>query len=105
MFADVVSVLFAAADIAKAVQAAKFVGGIKTVLAKFRPRPLTATEGVKGMVIEATEGANTIQIFRDAGDGKPMGVHTQQDFDALQQSIADEGLPKALCVVTQASRR
>ena len=84
MFADVVSLLFAAADVAKAIQASKFVGGIKKVLVKFKPRPLTAGEGIKGMVIEVTEGPNTIQIFRDAGDGKPMGLYTQRDFDALQ---------------------
>ena len=104
VYADVVSLLFAVADIAKVAEAAKFVGGIKTLLAKFIPRSLKAGEGVGGIVLEATEGSSTVQIFRDAGDGKPMGLYRQEDFDALQQSIHDEGLSKALCVVTQISR-
>ena len=104
MFADVVTLLSAAADIVKVAQAAKFVGGVKAILAKFRPRPLRASEGVKGIVLEAIENKNTVQLFRDAGDGKPMGVYTDEDFNGLHQSIADEGLSKTLRLVTQVSR-
>ena len=100
MFADVVTLLSAAADIAKAAQAAKFVGGVKAILAKFRPRTMKAGEGIGGILLEATEGENTVQIFRDAGDGKPMGLYTQEDVDALQHSIADEGLSETLRGVT-----
>ena len=104
MYADVVTLFFAAADIVKAAKAAKFVGGVKAILAKFRPQSIEAGKGIKGIMLEATEGSNTVQIFRDVGDGKPMGLYTQRDVDALQESITDEGLSETLRGVTCGSR-
>lgn len=104
MYADVVTLFFAAADIVKAAKAAKFVGGVKAILAKFKPKTIEASKGIKGIMLEATEGSNTVQIFRDVGDGKPMGLYTQRDVDALQESITDEGLSEILRGATCGSR-
>lgn len=101
VFAEIVSILITAADVLKAAQAAKFVGGVKALLAKFSPRSLTVAEGVNGMVLEATNGPNTVRLFREVGDGKPMGLYTQEDFAAFQQSIGEEGSSKMPPVVTQ----
>ena len=87
VFAEIVSLLVTAADLVKAAKAAKSVGGVKAILAKFTPRSLTVAEGVNGMVLEATNGPNTVQLFREVGDGKPMGLYTQEDFAAFQQPI------------------
>lgn len=101
VFAEIVSLLVTAVDIFKVAEVAKFVGGVKAILAKFIPRSITAAEGVNGMVLGATNGPNTVRLFRDVGDGEPMGLYTQEDFAAFQQPVGGEGSSKTPRVVTQ----
>lgn len=87
IFADVVSLLSLAKDV---VQAARAVGAIDAVLAKFTKATATIGEG-KGIMLEAKEGENTVQIFRDAGDGKPKLLYTDTDVAAMEKSIEEGG--------------
>lgn len=101
IFADVVGLLFPAADLAEAVQSAKFVGAIQTVISKFVAKTAPKDLLAEGMYLEATGPAgDVVQVFRDAGDGKPMGVYTQGDVNALTESIGKEGRSTTLRVVT-----
>ncbi|KAK7542102.1 uncharacterized protein J3D65DRAFT_674007 [Phyllosticta citribraziliensis] len=89
IFADVVALLSAVGDVAEAAKAAQFVGSgaVKAILKKFRPRPAIAADGVSGYVIEAKQGGNTVQIFRDAGDGQPLGIKTKEEYKEMKKSV------------------
>ncbi|KAK8244690.1 hypothetical protein HDK90DRAFT_165977 [Phyllosticta capitalensis] len=92
IFAEVVTLLSAAADVAKAAKAAKFVGsgGVKAILKKFRPRAAVAADAVEGYVIEAKEGGNTVQIFRAGSDGEPVGIKSKAEYKDLKRSIGED---------------
>lgn len=92
VFADVVSLLSVVADVARAARA---VGAVDQVLARFGKATATIGEG-KGLMLEAKEGENTVQIFRDGGDGKPKLLYTDSDVAAMEKSIEEGGkLPLA----------
>ncbi|KAK7742488.1 hypothetical protein SLS63_000052 [Diaporthe eres] len=85
VFADVVSLLSVVADVARAARA---VGAVDQVLARFGKATATIGEG-KGIMLEAKEGENTVQIFRDGGDGKPKLLYTDSDVAAMEKSIEE----------------
>jgi len=100
IFADVVGLLSLANDVAAA---AKAVGAVDAVLAKFTKSSATIGEG-KGLMLEAKEGENTVQIFRDAGDGKPKLLYTDSDVAAMEKSLEEGGklslnIPAQLIVI------
>ncbi|KAJ0115348.1 hypothetical protein J7T55_012626 [Diaporthe amygdali] len=95
VFADVVSLLSVVADVARAARA---VGAVDMVLAKFGKATATIGEG-KGLMLEAKEGENTVQIFRDGGDGKPKLLYTDSDVAAMEKSIEEGGFDNCkVCV-------
>ncbi|KAL2282473.1 hypothetical protein FJTKL_10567 [Diaporthe vaccinii] len=95
VFADVVSLLSVVADVARAARA---VGAIDQVLARFGKATATIGEG-KGLMLEAKEGENTVQIFRDGGDGKPKLLYTDSDVAAMEKSIEEGGFENCkVCV-------
>lgn len=83
IFADVAMLLSAVGDVA---EAAKAVSAVDWVMGKFG---LKAAELGKeeGLVLEAVEGENTVQIFRDAGDGSPALVKTEGEGEALAREV------------------
>lgn len=83
VFADVAMLLSAVGDIA---EAAKAVSAVDWVMGKFG---LKAAELGKeeGLVLEAVEGENTVQIFRDAGDGSPALIKTEGEGEALAREV------------------
>ncbi|KAK7446457.1 hypothetical protein CaCOL14_010866 [Colletotrichum acutatum] len=95
IFADVVGLLSLAKDVATA---AKAVGAVDAVLAKFGKTAATIGEG-KGLMLEAKEGENTVQIFRDTGDGKPKLLYTDSDVAAMEKSIEEGGFDNCkICI-------
>ncbi|KAL2877622.1 hypothetical protein SGCOL_007151 [Colletotrichum sp. CLE4] len=95
IFADVVGLLSLAKDVATA---AKAVGAVDAVLAKFGKTVATVGEG-KGLMLEAKEGENTVQIFRDTGDGKPKLLYTDSDVAAMEKSIEEGGFDNCkICI-------
>ncbi|OHE97095.1 hypothetical protein CORC01_07536 [Colletotrichum orchidophilum] len=87
ILADVVGLLSLVKDVATA---AKAVGAVDAVLAKFGKTAATVGKG-KGLMLEAKEGENTVQIFRDTGDGKPKLLYTDSDVAAMEKSIEEGG--------------
>lgn len=83
IFADVAMLLSAVGDVA---EAAKAVSAVDWVMGKFG---LKAAELGKeeGLVLEAVEGENTVQIFRDAGDGSPALIKTEGEGEALARGV------------------
>lgn len=83
IFADVAMLLSAVGDVA---EAAKAVSAVDWVMGKFG---LKAAELGKeeGLVLEAVEGENTVQIFRDAGDGSPALIKTEGEGEALAREV------------------
>lgn len=83
IFADVAMLLSAVGDVA---EAAKAVSAVDWVMGKF---DLKAAELDKeeGLVLEAVEGENTVQIFRDAGDGSPALIKTEGEGEALAREV------------------
>lgn len=83
VFADVAMLLSAVGDIA---EAAKAVSAVDWVMGKFG---LKAAELGKeeGLVLEAVDGENTVQIFRDAGDGSPALIKTEGEGEALAREV------------------
>ncbi|KAG6366869.1 hypothetical protein INS49_001050 [Diaporthe citri] len=95
VFADVVSLLSVVVDVARA---ARVVGAVDQVLARFGKATATIGEG-KGLMLEAKEGENTVQIFRDGGDGKPKLLYTDSDVAAMEKSIEEGGFENCkVCV-------
>lgn len=87
VFADVVSLLSVAGDVARAARA---VGAVDQIMARFGKVTATIGEG-KGLMLEAKEGENMVQIFRDGGDGKPKLLDTDTDVAAMEKSIEEVG--------------
>lgn len=71
-------------------RAARAVGAVDQVLARFGKATAAIGEG-KGLMLEAKEGENTVQIFRDGGDGKPKLLFTDSDVAAMEKSIEEGG--------------
>ncbi|KPM38660.1 hypothetical protein AK830_g7922 [Neonectria ditissima] len=83
IFADVVGLLSVAMDVAKA---AKAVGAVDALVAKFTKSAATIGE-TEGLMLEAKEGSNTVQVFRDDGTGQPKLLYTDTDVAAMEKSI------------------
>lgn len=73
------------------VNAAKAVGAVDAVLAKFGKATATLGE-TEGIMLEAKgeEGA-AVQIFRNNGDGKAQLLHTDTEVAAMEKSIKENG--------------
>ncbi|KAK7537581.1 hypothetical protein IWX46DRAFT_251666 [Phyllosticta citricarpa] len=87
IFADVVSILFAAADLAKVVQATKYIGKVGEIISKFAPRSYG-----KGKILEAKgPSGGTVQIFNDYGDGKPVTFFTDAAIKDVKETTEEFG--------------
>ncbi|KAK8195447.1 uncharacterized protein BKA78DRAFT_342277 [Phyllosticta capitalensis] len=86
IFADVVSILFTVGDIAKAVQASKYIGRIGEIMGKFLPRSYG-----KGKILEASAPEGTIQIFNDYGDRKPVSFFTDAAVEDVKKTTTEFG--------------
>ncbi|KKY30335.1 hypothetical protein UCDDA912_g09721 [Diaporthe ampelina] len=83
IFADVAMLLSAVGDVA---EAAKAVGAVDWVMGKFGLKAAElGTE--EGLVLEAVQGENTVQIFRDAGDGSPALIKTEAEGEAVARQV------------------
>ena len=85
------------ADVARAARA---VGAVDQVLARFGKATATIGEG-EGLMLEAKEGENTVQIFRSDENGQPKLLYTDSDVAAMEKSIEDGG-KLALAALAQA---
>ena len=65
-------------------------GAVDQVLARFGKATAMIGEG-KGLMLEAKEGENTVQIFRDGGKGEPKLLYTDSDVAAMEKSIEEGG--------------
>lgn len=83
IFADVAMLLSAVGDVA---EAAKAVSAVDWVMGKFGLKA-AALGKEEGLVLEAVEGENTVQIFRDAGDGSPALIKTEGEGEALAREV------------------
>lgn len=102
IFADVAMLLSAVGDIA---EAAKAVGAVDWVMGKFGLKAAElGTE--EGLVLEAVEGENTVQIFRDAGDGSPALVKTEAEGEALAREVDESAFRDCVeCIETGLTKR
>ncbi|KAK8157175.1 hypothetical protein IWX90DRAFT_508880 [Phyllosticta citrichinensis] len=87
IFADVVSILFAVADLAKAVQATKYIGKMGEIISKFVPRSYG-----KGKILEAkSPSGETIQIFNDYGNRQPVTFFTDGAVKDVKETTEQFG--------------
>ncbi|KAK8170488.1 hypothetical protein BC567DRAFT_210281 [Phyllosticta citribraziliensis] len=118
IFADVVSILFAVADLAKAVQASKYIGKMGEIISKFVPRSYG-----KGKILEAkSPSGETIQIFNDYGNRQPVTFFTDGAVTDVKETTEQfgfrnchnckglvrrqgGGLSKLLCCVSRPRRQ
>ncbi|KAK1982983.1 hypothetical protein LZ30DRAFT_822057 [Colletotrichum cereale] len=87
IFADVVDLLSLVKDIP---EAQKVVGAADQVLKGFK-KVATAMGGSKGVMLEAKHGKNAVQIFRNAGDDKPLPLYTNDDVKSMEKSVRFNG--------------
>lgn len=102
IFADVAMLLSAVGDVA---EAAKAVSAVDWVMGKFG---LKAAELGKeeGLVLEAVEGENTVQIFRDAGDGSPALIKTEGEGEALAREVDESAFRDCMeCIEPGVTKR
>ncbi|KAG8159917.1 hypothetical protein KVR01_010554 [Diaporthe batatas] len=83
IFADVAMLLSAVGDIA---EAAKATSAVDWVMSKFGLKAAQLGKE-EGLVLEAVQGENTVQIFRDAGDGKAALIETEAEGEALAREV------------------
>ncbi|POS70736.1 hypothetical protein DHEL01_v210870 [Diaporthe helianthi] len=83
VFADVAMLLSAVGDLA---EAAKAVSAVDWVMTKFGLRAAQLGKD-EGLVLEAVQGENTVQLFRNAGDGSPALIGTEAEGEALAREV------------------
>ncbi|KAI3400995.1 hypothetical protein diail_700 [Diaporthe ilicicola] len=102
IFADVATLLSAVGDV---VEAAKTVSAVDWVMGKFGLKAAQLGKE-EGLVLEAVEGENTVQIFRDAGDGSPALIKTEAEGEALAREVDESAFRDCMeCIEAGLARR